>query len=46
MIDSTLDAYRLTAGIPSLVAALQTIAGENRSSELLEREVERVVGPY
>ena len=30
MIDSTLDAYRLTAGIPSLVAALQTIAGEKR----------------
>lgn len=44
MIDSTLDAYRLTAGIPSLVSALQTIAGEKRSSELLEREVERVVG--
>lgn len=44
MIDSTLDVYRLTAGIPSLVFALQAIAGEKRSSELLEREVERVVG--
>lgn len=44
MIDSTIDVYRLTAGIPSLVFALQTIAGEKRSSELLERETERVVG--
>ena len=43
-IDSTLDVYRLTAGIPAMVFALQTIAGERRSSELLEREVERVVG--
>lgn len=42
-IDSTIDVYRLTAGIPSLVFALQTVAGEKRSSELLEREAEHVV---